>query len=67
MRAVAGSSSDLALLGEQIQLDPPTPAEKRHAAALTVAEAAIAGDWPRGDLVDVLASLGLDDVQEVPC
>ena len=39
---------------------PETRPEDAHAAALTVAEAALEGDWPTDDVRLVLSRLGLD-------
>ena len=64
---IANGSADLGVLSDSVGITTDQDPAKQHAAAVTAAEAAIAGDWSRDELRDVLASLGLDDLQEVPC
>lgn len=60
-KAVPLSLGDLTETMTSLDTEPA----KLRAAALTTAEAAIAGGWTRDDLVDVLGSLGLADTTAV--
>lgn len=59
--AIRDGSADLGQLNEQVGIAwDSTPQEKRSA-ALTTAEAAIAGGWSRDQLADTLDALGLTE------
>lgn len=67
MTKISQGGADLAQLSDFGVVNQHTSPLEQHAAAITTVEAAIAGRWSTEELRDVLASLGLDNAQEVPC
>lgn len=56
-----GVDALLGNLSDHVGLLEPTTPEQDHAAALTIAERALAEEWPHGDVRQVLDALGIGE------